>query len=94
MANKTLKPYGSTIPYAEPLWYSRNVTPHYKESHRRLRDDVRKYIDNEIMPHAFEWETAGIVPDWVRLKACPSLTVPQPTLYRHGSATPSLDSLP
>jgi len=58
--------FGSTAPYAEPLWYSRNVSPHYTASHRKLRAAVRKYMDEEIIPNAFEWETAGIVPDWAR----------------------------
>jgi len=58
-----LKPFGSTAPYAEPLWYSRNVSPHYTESHGKLRAAVRKYVDEEILPYAFEWESAGKVPD-------------------------------
>lgn len=57
-----IEPFGSTAPYAEPLWYSRNVTEHHKDSHRLLRAAVRKYIDEEISPNAFEWETAGKVP--------------------------------
>lgn len=59
-------PFGSATPYAEPLWYSRNVSPHYTDSHRKLRAAVRKYMDEEILPFAFEWETAGIVPDKAR----------------------------
>ncbi|TVY58154.1 Acyl-CoA dehydrogenase apdG [Lachnellula cervina] len=51
--------FGSPIPYAEPLWYSRNLTPHYNDSHRNLRAVVRKYVDEEILPYAFEWESAG-----------------------------------
>jgi hypothetical protein len=62
----TYPPFGSPTPYAEPLWYSRNVSPHYSDSHRKLRDAVRKYVDEEILPHAFEWESAGIVPDSAR----------------------------
>ncbi|RDL31528.1 putative acyl-CoA dehydrogenase [Venustampulla echinocandica] len=29
--------FGCPTPYAEPLWYSRNVSPHYTDSHRKLR---------------------------------------------------------
>ncbi|KAG0646778.1 Acyl-dehydrogenase [Hyphodiscus hymeniophilus] len=61
------KAFGSPTPYAEPLWYSRNVTPHYNDSHRKLRAAVRKYIDDEILPNAFEWETAGKVPESARV---------------------------
>jgi len=67
-ASEEFKPFGCPTPYAEPLWYSRNVTPHYKASHRKLRAAVRKYMDEEIIPNAFEWETAGKVPDWVSQK--------------------------
>ncbi|KFZ16189.1 hypothetical protein V502_05211 [Pseudogymnoascus sp. VKM F-4520 (FW-2644)] len=65
MATSTeLKPFGSPTPFAEPLWYSRNLTPHYNESHRKLRAAIRAYVDDEILPYAFEWESAGEVPDW------------------------------
>lgn len=59
--------FGSPFPYAEPLWYSRNVSPHYNDSHRKLRAAVRKYVDEEILPNAFEWESAGEIPESVRV---------------------------
>jgi hypothetical protein len=65
----TYPPFGSPTPYAEPLWYSRNVSPHYNDSHRKLRAAVRKYVDEEIIPYAFEWESAGIVSDSARAPA-------------------------
>jgi hypothetical protein len=64
------KAFGSPTPYAEPLWYSRNVSPHYTDSHRRLRAEVRRYVDEEILPFAFEWESAGRVTDAVCLFDC------------------------
>ncbi len=57
--------FGCPFPYAEPLWYSRNVSPHYTDSHRKLRAAVRKYVDEEILPDAFEWESAGEIPESV-----------------------------
>ena len=59
-------PFGSTAPYAEPLWYSRSVTAHHKDSHRKLRATVRKYVDEDLRPYAFEWESAGRVPPEAR----------------------------
>ena len=59
------KAFGSPIPYAEPLWYSRNVSPYYTASHRKLREAVRKYLDEEVIPFAFDWESSGQVPDAV-----------------------------
>lgn len=65
-SSATYPPFGSTTPYAEPLWYSRNQSPHYTDSHRKLRAAVRKYVDDEILPFAFDWETDGQVPDKAR----------------------------
>ncbi|XMA15079.1 hypothetical protein WAI453_007870 [Rhynchosporium graminicola] len=65
-SNGAYPAFGSPLPYAEPLWYSRNVSPHYNDSHRLLRAVVRKYVDEEILPHAFEWESAGQVPESAR----------------------------
>ncbi|PQE21707.1 acyl- dehydrogenase protein [Rutstroemia sp. NJR-2017a BVV2] len=61
-SNSQFTPFGSPIPYAEPLWYSRDISLHYNDSHRQLRQSVRKYVDEEILPYAFEWESAGKVP--------------------------------
>jgi hypothetical protein len=70
------QPFGSAAPYAEPLWYSRNVTSHHNDSHRKLRAAVRKYVDEEILPYAFEWESAGKVPAEARAPDFPfSLSV-------------------
>ena len=34
----------------------------YTEEHRIFRNTFRKFVEREIVPHADEWETAGIVP--------------------------------
>ncbi|TGO87251.1 hypothetical protein BPOR_0238g00030 [Botrytis porri] len=52
-------PIGCPTPYSEPLWYSRNVSPHYTTLHCKLRAAVRKYVDEEILLYAFDWESAG-----------------------------------
>ncbi|KAH0841179.1 hypothetical protein FOPE_06257 [Fonsecaea pedrosoi] len=54
--------FGSSFPYADPLWYSRGVSPYYNESHRQLRKDVRQYVDDHITPHCEQWEKQGHVP--------------------------------
>lgn len=66
LGETTYPPFGCQTPYAEPLWYSRNVSPHYNESHRKLLAAVRQYVDEEILPYAFEWESAGEVPEKAR----------------------------
>jgi hypothetical protein len=58
----TIQPFGSTAPFAEPLWYSRDTTQYYGESHRMLRAYCRRYVDEELRPYAEEWEAKGEVP--------------------------------
>ncbi|KAK2629523.1 hypothetical protein QTJ16_000343 [Diplocarpon rosae] len=61
--------FGSPFPYAEPLWYSRNVSPHYNDSHRKLRAAARKYVDEEILPYAFE--PGNVMLSWaMHIPAC------------------------
>lgn len=60
-------PFGSSAPFSEPLWYSRNNSPYYKESHRRLRAYVREYVENDLKPHAKKCEKEGVVPLHVRV---------------------------
>ena len=85
----SMESFGSHVPYAEPLWYSRNVSPHYTDSHRILRAAVRKYVDEELLPYAFEWETAGVVPDHVsKAKRCKYLKSSDIN-FRFGKDTPS-----
>jgi hypothetical protein len=54
------------VPFAEPLWHSRRVSPYYKESHFRLQKEVRQYVDKHILPYCEQWERRGSVPAEVR----------------------------
>lgn len=58
--------FGNPAPFAEPAWYGSLASPYYGESHRRLRDSARKYLNEHIVPHLEEWEEQGHVPDEVR----------------------------
>jgi alkylation response protein AidB-like acyl-CoA dehydrogenase len=60
------KTYGNPAPFAEPAWYSGIASPYYNESHHRVRDAVRKYLEEHIVPYAEQWEEDGLVPDEVR----------------------------
>ncbi|PSN68648.1 acyl-CoA dehydrogenase-like protein [Corynespora cassiicola Philippines] len=55
-------PYGNTLPWAEPSWYTGRPSPYYRESHRRLRDAVRKWCEENIAPYTEDWVQAGEVP--------------------------------
>lgn len=50
----------SLVPYAEPLWLSPQFkSPYYNESHRRLRQELRVFVDTVIKPEAQEKEADG-----------------------------------
>ncbi len=57
--------FGTSAPYAEPLWYSRAISPYYGESHRRLRQEARRYVDHYIAPYVEQWEKQGSIPEEV-----------------------------
>src|ERR1700743_365514 len=59
------KPFGSILPWAEPSWYNGRPSPYYKESHKRLRDTMRKWTEDNFMGHSEEWAAAGKIPDEV-----------------------------
>lgn len=69
MPKKTIveEPYGNPAPFAEPAWYNSLVSPYYGESHARLREHVRKYLAEHVVPHLEDWEENGHVPDEARL---------------------------
>jgi acyl-CoA dehydrogenase len=37
-------------------------SPYFTEEHEALRDQVRRFVETEIKPHALAWEEAGSVP--------------------------------
>jgi alkylation response protein AidB-like acyl-CoA dehydrogenase/predicted heme/steroid binding protein len=50
----------SQVPYAEPLWLSKEFkTPYYNDSHRRLQKAMRKFVDEQMRPEAQEKEKSG-----------------------------------
>lgn len=55
------------LPFTEPLWLSRQVSPYYTKSHRRLQKIAREYVDTHILPFSDEWERQGFVPPEVRI---------------------------
>ncbi|PHH60602.1 hypothetical protein CDD81_1429 [Ophiocordyceps australis] len=60
------------IPWSEPAWLNTLSSPYYNQSHRALRNHIRKYVDDNILPHALEWEAAGQVPPEEAQKFCQS----------------------
>lgn len=72
----------SSVPFADPPWHRIDVrNPAYKESHKRLQEFMRSYVDQHIRPFAQEWEENGEVPKDVCLVSRCSLqmhTIPEP----------------
>lgn len=52
---KSPEAFGDGRPFGDPTWYQRWHTPYYKESHERLRAEVREWVSTVIEPNCFEW---------------------------------------
>jgi alkylation response protein AidB-like acyl-CoA dehydrogenase len=60
--------FGNLAPWSEPAWSHGIASPYYNSSHRKYRDAIRKYVDENILPYHLEWEAAGEAPREERLK--------------------------
>lgn len=60
-----LDEFGDMIPYADPLWYQGYYSPYHNETHAKLRDLVRAYVEEKLMPFVDEWEEKGEIPQSV-----------------------------
>jgi hypothetical protein len=50
----------SDVPYAEPTWLSKGYhSPYYKDTHRQLHKELRKFVDNVMYPDAQAREEDG-----------------------------------
>ncbi|KAH8730294.1 acyl-CoA dehydrogenase-like protein [Phaeosphaeriaceae sp. PMI808] len=61
MASTKLEPYGSSLPWAEPAWYTGRPSAYYNDSHRQLRDAIRSWCEENIAPHNEEWTQTGAI---------------------------------
>jgi alkylation response protein AidB-like acyl-CoA dehydrogenase len=69
--------FGSQTPFAEPSWYdSRNESPYYNEHHVKFRNQMRSFVDKEIIPNVDEWEKAEKIPDEIFIKASQAGLIP------------------
>ncbi|CAB4390929.1 unnamed protein product [Rhizophagus irregularis] len=62
-------PFGDLVPFGDPYWYQDFYSPYYNDSHRRVRAAVRKFVETEIMPYAYEWDEAKRIPQELFIKA-------------------------
>lgn len=47
----------------------KNLSPFLTEDHERIRDEARRFTEQEVMPHIDEWEAAGELPRLLHKKA-------------------------
>jgi len=52
------QPYGEAVPYGDPNWYQGWASPYYKPTHHKFRVQVRKFVEEELMPNCNEWDEA------------------------------------
>jgi len=55
--------FGDIVPYADPSWYQTYHSPYYNETHVALREEIREWVEEKLMPNVTEWEEAKKVPD-------------------------------
>jgi alkylation response protein AidB-like acyl-CoA dehydrogenase len=91
MTSQKKDTFGDLSPWAEPAWYSSLASPYYNDSHKRLRNALRAYVDENIKPYMLEWEESGEAPEQARLEYARSgyafADVPEP--YRAGVVGPA-----
>ncbi|KAK3624763.1 hypothetical protein LTR56_020816 [Elasticomyces elasticus] len=54
--------FGSLAPWSEPAWSHGIPSPYYNDSHRKLRNALRAYVDEHILPYSLDWEAKGEAP--------------------------------
>ncbi|KAH7912807.1 acyl-CoA dehydrogenase/oxidase [Hygrophoropsis aurantiaca] len=66
----------SDVPYAEPTWLSAGYySPYFKESHKRLQQAMRKFVDEIITPDALAREEDGKRPSASVINAMAELNI-------------------
>ena len=55
-------------PWSEPSWSHGIASPYYGESHKKLRDALRSYVNENILPYSLDWEAKGEAPRDAALK--------------------------
>jgi alkylation response protein AidB-like acyl-CoA dehydrogenase len=86
--------FGSKTAFAEPSWYTKSKpSPYYNEHHVAFRATMRKFVDEEIIPHVDEWELAQDIPAAVYKRAS-EVGLLQATVGWPSDFVPGLDAQP
>ncbi|KAF2767937.1 acyl-CoA dehydrogenase NM domain-like protein [Teratosphaeria nubilosa] len=62
MTSTGKKAFGNLAPWSEPAWSQGIASPYYNDSHSKLRDELRAYVNEHILPYSLEWEEKGEAP--------------------------------
>ena len=62
MASKSQLGPIEVAPWSEPAWSHGIASPYYNDSHRKLRDELRAYINERILPYSPDWTAKGEAP--------------------------------
>ena len=46
--------FGDVRPSGDPAWYQGQHSPYYNDSHRALRQHIRRFVEAELMPNCHE----------------------------------------
>ena len=62
-------------------------SPYFDETHRLLRETLRRFVDKEVVPQAPAWEEQGFVPRRVlrEMGRCGFLGLRHPERYNGGA---------
>lgn len=61
--------FGEGNAFSDPAWYQSYNSPYYNDTHRKLRQMFREFVEEEIMPNCHEWDEAGVIPQEIYTKA-------------------------
>jgi hypothetical protein len=67
------------VPFSEPSYIVGLPSPYYKETHLRWQKACRKFVDDNLLEKALEWDTAETIPEHVF-----------ETFAKHGMLLPTL----
>ena len=67
-SGESTETFGDLVPFGDPYWYAGLKSPYYKESHLRLRDAMRVFVDKNITPYCHEWDEAKQLPKMLYTK--------------------------
>ncbi|CEP15271.1 hypothetical protein [Parasitella parasitica] len=62
LADNQVAKFGDGIPYGDPSWYQEWNSPYYNESHIKVRNTVRAWVEKEITPFCHEWSEKKEIP--------------------------------